>query len=108
MAVILNPVVNLFILLDSDAVNALASGADVTQVALRCCEQKNITRYFNSSNLTTPYNILNATYSYTTFSYNSSSFFNSTNYVYEKICVKQCDYWCIPMLSKIKNSPFNN
>lgn len=94
MAVILNPVCNLFIVLDSEAVNALASGSDVTQVALRCCEKKNITRNFNTSNFTTV--------SPVTVSFNSSNYtFNSNSTNYETICVKQCDYWCIPMLSKL-------
>jgi solute carrier family 34 (sodium-dependent phosphate cotransporter) len=73
MAFILNPVCDLFIKLDPDAVNLLASGSSniTTLIALRCCETKNITG-------------LNNTY----FSFNSST-----------ICTKNCSYWCVPMLN---------
>jgi sodium-dependent phosphate cotransporter len=74
MAFILNPVCDLFIKLDPDAVNLLASGSSnvTTLIALRCCEKKNIT----SLNVTT------------SLSFNSST-----------ICTKNCSYWCVPMLN---------
>ena len=93
MAFILNPVCNLFILLDNNAVNALANGSDITQVALRCCQSDTVKEYFNSSiNLTT-------TLSPKT---KSSFIMNNTNdYINKTVCLKKCTYWCMPMIEGI-------
>ena len=40
MAFILNPLCDLFIVLDNEAVNVLSNGSDVTEVALRCCQRE--------------------------------------------------------------------
>ena len=77
MAIIVNPLSNLFIILDQNSVNLIASGTPVpnNQVALRCCQYVNITNQtLNSSSMT-----LN----------------NETN---TQICLKECSYWCMPML----------
>jgi solute carrier family 34 (sodium-dependent phosphate cotransporter) len=75
MAFILNPLCDLFIVLDMDAVNALANGSDITQVALRCCLKSN-----NE-----------------TLSFLNNTFINNET----QICLKKCTYWCMPMLETI-------
>jgi len=81
MAFILNPLCDLFIVLDSNAVNALSNGSDITEVALRCC-QKDIIKVYNN------------------YSQNSTTrtYFNETDYTNKSICLKKCTYWCMPML----------
>ena len=81
MAFILNPLCDLFIVLDMDAVNALANGSDITQVALRCCLKSN-----NNETLS----FLNNTF-----------INNNNNNETQQICLKKCTYWCMPMLETI-------
>jgi len=88
MAFILNPLCDLFIVLDNDAVNALANGSDITEVALRCCQKDIIKVYNNHSylfNLTT----------------SSRIYLNESDYANKSICLKKCTYWCMPMLEAI-------
>jgi solute carrier family 34 (sodium-dependent phosphate cotransporter) len=95
MAAILNPVCDLFIRLDADAVDRVTNGEDVKEIALRCCEKEvrptlknftqNITDYiFN--NFTTPMLIIDPESNLTKY------------YVNETVCLKECTYWCMPML----------
>ena len=85
MAFILNPLCDLFIVLDTDAVNALANGSDITEVAKRCCQKDLIKVYNNHSyvyNLTT----------------SSRTYLNESDYTNKSICLQKCTYWCMPML----------
>lgn len=108
MAFILNPVCDLFIVLDSDAVNALASGSDITQVALRCCQTSIIKEYTNSSynytNSTTMSSLLTTTSTSGTVSMmlSHNNLTNSSfDYVNMTVCEKKCTYWCMPMIEGI-------
>ena len=86
MASILNPLCDLFILLDADAVNALASGSDITKVALRCCDTNIIKEYYNFTTvslITTTANPLV-----------TSAINNTNNFTNKTICLKKCTYWC--------------
>lgn len=91
MAYILDPVKDLFILLDKDAVNAVANGADVTHVALRCCA----TLSNQTVVLGSPVNGSQLMLAVDAIQNNSSSFGNQT------ICLKECDYWCMPMVKAL-------
>ena len=94
MNAILTPVTDLFILLNATAVDMLSSGdKNIKDVALRCCSvevyQTNFTELIsNSSNLTLSLgnNMTNGNFSY------ELGFLNQTR------CVKECTYWCMPML----------
>lgn len=80
MAAILNPVCDLFIKLDADAVNAASNGEEITQVAKRCCDESS-----NLFNSTTTANFINGT----------NNFNNQNN---QTVCLQECNYWCMPML----------
>lgn len=77
MGFILNPVVNLFILLDSEAVNNVSR----TDVALRCCNPVNITLNSTLSSLNTT----------------AVTPVEATKSNFTTIC-QECNYWCMPML----------
>ena len=88
MAAILNPVTDAFFTLNSTAVDLLSSGnKDIKEVALKCCQTETILVYTNNTNL------INET--------NSSSLFDNMTislYSNETRCLKECTYWCMPML----------
>jgi sodium-dependent phosphate cotransporter len=78
---ILNPFTDLFIVLDNDAIDAITKGdRNVTEIARRCCERatslQNQTASLTSSNMT----------------------YNTTVLVNKTICMRECSYWCVPML----------
>ena len=85
MAAILNPVTDAFFTLNSTAVDLLSSGnKNIKEVALKCCQTETILVYTNNTNL------INET----------NSFDNMTISLYsnETRCLKECTYWCMPML----------
>jgi solute carrier family 34 (sodium-dependent phosphate cotransporter) len=87
MAAILNPVTDAFFTLNSTAVDLLSSGnKNIKEVALKCCQTEIVIVYNNNTNL------INET--------NSSLFDNMTISLYsnETRCLKECTYWCMPML----------
>ncbi|RMZ93996.1 sodium-dependent phosphate transport 2B, partial [Brachionus plicatilis] len=111
VSAILNPLVDVFIKLDEDQVNAVNMGSDTTQVALRCCQKPIYTNEINDKNLTqTIFNLL----SQFNISWNNEQTIVLKNYTnltqYEDFFVKnqtvyqnvtgctECTYWCMPML----------
>ena len=89
---ILNPVTDLFIVLNGTAVNLISSGdKSIKDVSLRCCKQElyqlNITQF--DSNTSSTANIFNLEFS----TRNFSNIINSTNN-----CLEECNFWCMPML----------
>lgn len=98
ISAILNPVIDLFIKLDTDAVDRVSNGGNDTQVTLRCCNWQNVT-----SNVSNPYYLNNTNFTINFFNntYKPSDFINSSApfvWVNQTKCMKECDYWCIPML----------
>ncbi|CAF0850978.1 unnamed protein product [Brachionus calyciflorus] len=106
IGVILNPVCDLFIKIDNDAVDAVNLGSNTTQIALRCCEKPIYTQLVNNSNLTNTIismfnltlesnislkNLTNLT------EYQDYFFVNETLFINKTGC-KKCGYWCMPML----------
>jgi sodium-dependent phosphate cotransporter len=89
---ILNPVTDLFIVLNGTAVNLISSGdKSIKDVSLRCCKQDvaNITQ-FDSNN----YNFTSSTTKiFNLNTKNFSNILNSTNN-----CLEECNFWCMPML----------
>ena len=82
MASILNPVTDLFILMNATAVDLLSAGnRDVKDVALRCCHAIYVSSSTNSTNLTM----------------NTANETNSTTHM-SMICLSECTHWCMPML----------
>jgi sodium-dependent phosphate cotransporter len=80
---ILNPLTDVFIVLNTTAVNALTNGdTSVAEIALRCCEsqtfEENVTIAFN---ITENLDLVNVTEPR-----------NMTR------CVRECTHWCMPML----------
>ena len=93
MNAILTPVTDLFILLNATAVDLLSSGdKNIKDVALRCCSvevyQANFTRLISNSSNLTSFNMTNV---YGNFSYD-------LGYTNQTRCLKECVYWCMPML----------
>ena len=88
MAAILNPVTDAFFTLNSTAVDLLSSGnKNIKDVTLKCCQTETIVVFTNNSI------IFNETFS------NTSLFENMTTlYSNETRCLKECTYWCMPML----------
>jgi len=88
MAAILNPVTDAFFTLNSTAVDLLSSGnKNIKDVTLKCCQTETIIVFSNYSL------ILDENVS------NSSLFDNMTSiYLNETRCLKECTYWCMPML----------
>lgn len=83
---ILNPVTDLFILLNTTAINAVSNGTSrTTEIALRCCDTGNIT----GLDTTTISSILNSTIISST---------GSTSPNYTTVCLRKCTHWCMPML----------
>ena len=78
---ILNPLTDVFILLNTSAIDALTKGdTSITEIALRCCQQIQILEN-------------------QTISVNSNrSIENVTVLVNATKCIRECNYWCIPML----------
>ena len=77
MSAIMNPVTDAFFTLNLTAVDLLSSGnKDIENVALRCCQEDHKLIELNISNSTS----------------------NFTQYVNQTICLKECTYWCMPML----------
>ena len=88
MAAILNPVTDAFFTLNSTAVDLLSSGnKNIKGVTLKCCQTETIVVFTNNSI------VFNETFS------NTSLFENMTTlYSNETRCLKECTYWCMPML----------
>ena len=93
---ILTPVTDVFILLNSTAVDLLSGGdRSIKDVALRCCRQEiyqiNITQLLlNSSTTTTTTSRIS-----TTFNPNRT---NVSDIVNATRCLEECKHWCMPML----------
>ncbi|CAF0920334.1 unnamed protein product [Brachionus calyciflorus] len=105
---IINPLCDLFIKIDGDAVDAVNQGSNTTQIALRCCEKPISTQLVNNTNLTNSLiymfnitlesnrtillkNLTNLT------EYQDYFFVNTTLFQNKTGCV-ECGYWCMPML----------
>ena len=86
---IVTPVTDVFILLNSTAVDLLSSGnGEIKDVVLKCCEKDSLS--MNSSPI-------------------NQSFINSKNITYEHNvneikCVKDCSYLCMPLLKNFGES----
>ena len=94
IGVILNPISDLFIKLNSTAVDLLSNGdSSIKNVALRCCLEDTIeielnkTLFKNSSSLISN-DILNL----------NEMNKNLTFKINQTICLQECTYWCMPML----------
>ena len=127
IGVILNPVTNWFIVLNSTAVNLLSSGdPTIKDTALRCCDLRNKTvssfnevctgsTIFSKFESTTPSNLnfissckFNNTGTISasiinTIDYNATH--NMVNYtivnqvpILQSFCYAECTHWCMPML----------
>lgn len=85
ISVILNPVCDLFIKIDINAVNSINQGSNITNVALRCCQNFK----YVSENSNQSYLVKN--------SFLDFENLNNSNHSDEKLC-QECNYWCMPML----------
>lgn len=104
MGKIIDPVTNLFIVLDSDAVNSLAAGnRNITETALRCCSfasndtlQDTIEKWPLYSNSSEDRNLTGVSVS--GISFNGCNLSSGLVECPAPICLAQCSYWCMPML----------
>jgi sodium-dependent phosphate cotransporter len=81
---ILNPLIDVFILLNTTAINALTSGdRSVQEIALRCCKQETA-----EESVTVAYNVTDRL-----------ELVNITERANVTRCVRECSHWCMPMLS---------
>jgi solute carrier family 34 (sodium-dependent phosphate cotransporter) len=99
----LSPVVNLFIVLDMDAVKLVREGYPLTRIALRCCqkEARKLLRNSTESNWTEWLGEkANENFSFSISLEQNDNQINASGgyYVNEEVCVRECNYWCKPML----------
>lgn len=110
IGVIINPVTDLFIKLNNTAVDLISQGKpNITQTALRCCDELNILTVVKNTTLVELIHkwpgfaqntqgmqpLDNLTLAGVSF--NNYLLINGTLNLKETVCVK-CTYWCMPML----------
>ncbi|RNA36485.1 Sodium-dependent phosphate transport 2B [Brachionus plicatilis] len=92
IALILNPMCDLFIKIDTNAINAVNEGSNTTKIALRCCQNSNS---MNSNQ--TKISIKNFNSSLAASNNTTYQKLNNLDMLNDELC-QECRYWCMPML----------